>query len=76
MAVPSILPQDADHASRVQTIHDEITELAHDLMHDEPFMLFFEATVTAGQMIEELEAYATVWDNIAFFAGNDDAMPF
>ncbi|HEX6292498.1 MAG TPA: hypothetical protein VFZ66_25150 [Herpetosiphonaceae bacterium] len=55
------IPQDA-HASHVPTIHDEITELAHGLVHDEPCMRCFEATCTAGQMIEELEAYVIFAD--------------
>ena len=76
MAVATILPQTAPTSARIPAPHDEITELAHDLMADEPGMLLFEATTQAAYMLDELDGYAAAWDSRAFYAGNDHAMPF
>jgi hypothetical protein len=76
MAVPTILPQAAPAPARTQPIYDEITELAHDLMADEPGMQLFEATTQAVYMLDELDGYAAAWDSLAFCAGNHNAMQF
>jgi hypothetical protein len=76
MAVPAILPQAAPAPTHIPQDHDEITELAHDLMADEPGMQLFEATTQAVSMLDELDGYAAAWDSLAFCAGNDDAMQF
>ncbi len=60
----------------IQHVHDEITELAHDLMADEPCMQIFEATTQAAFLLDELDAYTAGWDSFAFLAGNDAALPF
>ncbi len=76
MAVAQILPQTAPSSARIQHIYDEITELAHDLMADEPGMLLLEATTQAVFLLDELDGYAAGWDSFAFLAGNDAALPF
>ena len=76
MAVATILPHITPSTVRLQFINDEITDLAQDLMHDEPCMQIFEARTHAAFMLDELEVYALLWDQMAFRAGNDDAIPF
>jgi hypothetical protein len=76
MAVAQILPYVTPASVHLHFINDEITQLAQDLMADEPGMQLFEARAPAAFLLDELEIYAALWDQLAFRAGNDDAMPF
>lgn len=49
---------------------DDLADLAHDLMLDEPSMGSFEAHTHAAELVDELEAYAASWDSWACAAGN------
>lgn len=75
MAVMSILPYLTPAAVRLEFPHDAITELALDLMHDEPCMQLLEARSHALDLLDELAIYAATWDHAAFRAGNADALP-
>ena len=74
MAVMTILPYVTPAGVRLEFPHDEITDLALDLMHDEPCMQFLEARSHALYLQDELAIYAAAWDHIAFCAGNTDAL--
>ncbi len=76
MAVATILPHVTPSSIRLEFLHDEMTDIAQDLMHDEPGMQLIEARTHAVFMLDELAIYAASWDHMAFCAGNDDAMPF
>jgi hypothetical protein len=52
-------------AVHLQFIHDEMSDLALALMHDEPGMQLFEARTHAGLMLDALVIYATSWDHLA-----------
>ena len=75
MAVPTILPYVTPSAVRLEFPHDEITDLALDLMHDEPCMQLFEARSHALDLQDELAIYAAAWDLGACAAGNAAALP-
>ena len=74
MAVPTILPYRTPTGVRLEIPHDEITDLALDLMHDEPCMQLLEARSHALDLLDELAIYAAAWDHAAFRAGNTDAL--
>ena len=74
MAVPTILPYVTPSSVHLEFPHDEITDLALDLMHDEPCMQLFEARSHALDLMHELAIYAAAWDHLACFAGNADAV--
>lgn len=76
MAVPTILPHITPSSVRLEFLLDEMSDIAQDLMHDEPCMQFPEARTHALHMLDELEIYAASWDHMAFYAGNDDAIAF
>lgn len=69
MAVPTILPQTLP----LSPTYDDLTDLAHDLMHDEPCMRLFEATNRAADLLDDLDAYAVAWELTAQAAGNPAA---
>jgi hypothetical protein len=75
MAVMTILPHLTPASVRLEIPHDEITDLALDLMHDEPCMQLIEARCHAVEMLDELAIYAAAWDHLACSAGNADAQP-
>ena len=75
MAVTTILPYRTPAGVRLEVPHDEITNLALDLMHDEPCMQLLEARRHALDLLDELAIYAAAWDHAAFRAGNADALP-
>jgi hypothetical protein len=75
MAVPTILPYVTPSGVRLELPHDEITDLALDLMHDEPCMQLLEARSHALDLLDELAIYAAAWDHLACSAGNADALP-
>ncbi|HEY0606069.1 MAG TPA: hypothetical protein VGD58_24305 [Herpetosiphonaceae bacterium] len=75
MAVPMILPYLTPAAVRLEFPHDEITDLALDLMHDEPCMQLLEARSHALDLLDELAIYAAAWDHAVSCTGNADAMP-
>ncbi len=54
---------------------DEMMALALEIMNTEGRPLT-EALVLAGADLDVIAAYGDSWDRAAFFAGNDDAMPF
>ena len=56
-------------------IADEMTALALEIVATEGRPLT-EALVMAGADLDLIAAYGESWDHTAFFAGNDDAMPF
>ena len=72
----AILPHVTPSSVHLQFINDEMSDIAQDLMHDEPGMQLVEARRHALHMLDELAIYASSWDHMAFYAGNDDAMPF
>lgn len=74
MAVATILPYLTPAAVRLEFPHDEITDLALDLMHDESCMQIIEARSHALDLLDELAIYAAAWDHSAFSAGNTDAL--
>lgn len=76
MDVATILPHLTPSSVRLEFLNDEISQVAQDLMHDEPCMQLFEARSHALDMLDELAIYAASWDHMAFYAGNDDAMLF
>lgn len=75
MAVMTILPHTTPSPVRLEFPHDEITELALDLMHDEPGMQLLEARSHALDLLDELAIYAASWDHAVFRTGNTDALP-
>jgi hypothetical protein len=75
MAVATILPQVTPAAVRLEFIHDESSDLAQDLMHDEPCMQLFEARAHAALLLDQLLIYASAWDHQAFRDGNHAAAP-
>lgn len=75
MDVPAILPHTTPSAVRLEFPHDEITDLALDLMQDEPCMQLVEARSHALHLLDELAIYAAAWDYMAFRAGNTEALP-
>ncbi|HEY0739262.1 MAG TPA: hypothetical protein VGD69_30350 [Herpetosiphonaceae bacterium] len=74
MAVPTILPHVTPSTVRLEIPHDEITDLALDLMHDEPCMQLLEARSHALDLQDELAIYAAAWDHAVFRTGNADAL--
>ena len=74
--VMTILPHTTPAGVRLEFPHDEITDLALDLMYDEPCMQLLEARSHALDLLDELAIYAASWDHAAFSAGNDDAIAF
>ncbi|HEY0737568.1 MAG TPA: hypothetical protein VGD69_21795 [Herpetosiphonaceae bacterium] len=76
MAVATILPHVTPAAVRLEFPHDEITDLALDLMHDEPCMQLPEARRHALALLDELAIYAAAWDHLAGSAANADTLPF
>jgi hypothetical protein len=53
----------------------EMMDLAVEIMETEGRDLT-EALIIAGADMGIVAAYGERWDNLAFYAGNDDAMPF
>lgn len=76
MAVATILPYITPSSVRLEFLLDEMSDIAQDLMHDEPYMQLPEARSHALDMLDELAIYAASWDHMAFYAGNDDAIAF
>jgi hypothetical protein len=74
MAVFAILPQTAPAPLCAEPTVDDLTDLAHDLMHDEPGMQLFEATNRAAELLDDLDAYAVTWELSAQAAGNPAAL--
>lgn len=62
-------------AVRLKFPHDQITDLALDLMHDEPGMQLLEARSHALDLLDELAIYAASWNHTACSASNADALP-
>ncbi|HEY0739286.1 MAG TPA: hypothetical protein VGD69_30470 [Herpetosiphonaceae bacterium] len=54
---------------------DDMTALALEIMEAEGRPLH-EALIIAGADLDLITAYGERWDSAAFFAGNDEAMPF
>lgn len=75
MAVGTILPYLTPSSVRLEFPHDAITDLALDLMYDEPCMQLLEARRHALELQDELAIYAAAWDHAAFRAGNAAALP-
>ena len=76
MDVATILSHITPSSVRLEFLLDEMSDIAQDLMHDEPCMQLPEARSHALDMLDELAIYAASWDHMAFYAGNDDAIAF
>ena len=62
-------------APRPAATADDMTALALEIMEAEGRPLH-EALIIAGADLHLIAAYGERWDSAAFYAGNDDALPF
>lgn len=77
MAIESVAQEPRTSAVRcvAKWYTDEFRALAVEISNAEGLSQI-EAFSTALSMVDELAAYAMLWDSMAFRAGNDDACPF
>ncbi len=66
---------DARIAERAAATYAEIHSLALELCEHEGYT-FANAMHAAALDLDVVLAYGTTWDRAAFYAGNDDALPF
>jgi gentisate 1,2-dioxygenase len=76
LVAPAINPLSDATTARTATTYAEVHSLALELCEAEGYTLANAMRVAADDLDYYLDYVAPQWDRHAFFAGNDDALPF